>query len=89
MPGNCYTEALPSRLKKYFVILFFALDKRSLHNSKLFCEITQRVEGASGIESLLILTVAALDLAVVPRRIGTDQLMPDAQLRGHLFKRRQ
>lgn len=34
MPGNCYTEALPSRLKKYFVILFFALDKRSLHNSK-------------------------------------------------------
>ena len=27
MPGNCYTEALPSRLKKYFVILFLLLTR--------------------------------------------------------------
>jgi hypothetical protein len=27
MPGNCYTEALPSRLKKYFVILILLLTR--------------------------------------------------------------
>ena len=27
MPGNCYTEALPSRRKKYFVILFLLLTR--------------------------------------------------------------
>ena len=27
MPGNCYIEALPSRLKKYFVILFLLLTR--------------------------------------------------------------
>ena len=43
----------------------------------------------AGIEPFLILAVAALDLAVVARRIWTDQLMPDAQLRSRLFKQRR
>ena len=58
-------------------------------DSKLFCEIIQRIESVTGIESLLVLAVAALDLAVVPRRIGADQLMPDAQLGSRLFKQRR
>ena len=33
----------------------------------------------TGIEELLILTVAALDLSVVARRIGANQFMPDPQ----------
>ena len=37
-------------------------------DGELLREIVQRIEGVAGIESLLILTVAALDLAVVPRR---------------------
>ena len=58
-------------------------------DSKLFCEIAQRIESVARIESLLILTVAVLDLTVVPRRIGADQLMSDAQLGGRLFKQRR
>ena len=37
---------------------------------------------------LLSLTVAALDFAVVPRRRRADQLVPDAQFGGCLFKQR-
>ena len=58
-------------------------------DSKLFCEIAQRIESVARIESLLILTVAALDLTVVPRRIGADQLVPDVQLGSRLFKQRR
>ena len=34
----------------------------------------------AGIEAFLILAVAALDLAVVARRVGPDQLVTDAKL---------
>ena len=40
----------------------------------------------AGIEAFLILTVAALHLAVVPWCVRSDQLMPDAQLRGCFLK---
>ncbi len=43
----------------------------------------------TGIETLLVLTVAALDLAVVPWRIGTNELVSDAQLGSRLFKQRR
>ena len=57
-------------------------------NGELLCKVIQRVEVVARIEALLILTVAALDFAVVPRRIRADQLVPDAQLGGCLFKQR-
>ena len=44
---------------------------------ELLCEIVQRVERMAGVKALLILPVAALCLAVVPGRIGTDQFMPN------------
>ena len=52
------------------------------------CKVIQRVEVVARIEALLVLTVAALDFAVVPRRIRADQLVPDAQLGSRLFKQR-
>ena len=53
---------------------------------KLLCEIVQRIECVAGIEAFLILAVAALDLAVVARRVRTDQFMPDIQFGGRFFK---
>lgn len=46
---------------------------------KLLCEIVQRIECVAGIEALLVLTVAALRLTVVPRGIRAYQLMPDGR----------
>ena len=53
---------------------------------KLLCEIVQRIECVAGIEALLVLTVAALHLTVVPRGIRANQLMPDAQLSSRPLK---
>ena len=44
-------------------------------DGELLYKINQRIEGVTGIEKLLILTVAALDLSVVARRIGANQFM--------------
>ena len=55
-------------------------------DSKLLCKVIQGIERVARVEAFLILTVAALDLAVVPRRIGTNQFMPDAKLGGSFFK---
>ena len=43
---------------------------------KLQGEIPERIEGMAGIESLLILSVAAFNLAVVSGRIRPDKRMP-------------
>lgn len=51
-------------------------------NGKLLCEIIQRIESVAGVKTFLILAVAALDLAIVTRRVRTDQFMPDTQLGG-------
>ena len=40
------------------------------------------------IRALPVFAVAAHDLAVMPRGVGTDQLVPDAQPVGGLFKQR-
>ena len=40
----------------------------------------------AGIEALLILAVTTLHFAVVARRIGTDELVPDTQLGGSGLK---
>ena len=57
-------------------------------DDELLCKVIQRVEVVARIEALLVLTVAALDFAVVPRRIWANQLVPDAQLGSRLFKQR-
>ena len=52
-------------------------------DGELLYKIIQR------IEELLILTVAALDLSIVARRIGANQFMPDPQFGSHLLKQRR
>ena len=47
----------------------------SIPDSKLFLVVVEREKLVGGIEILIIFAVAALDLAVVPGRIGLDELM--------------
>ena len=46
------------------------------------------VEVGKRVEAMLILTVAVLYLAIVTGRIGTNQLVPNAQLCSGLLKER-
>ena len=55
-------------------------------DSELLCEVVQRVKAVRGIESFLVLPVAALQLAVVARRVGADKFVADTQLSGGGFK---
>ena len=55
---------------------------------ELLCKVIQRVKVVARIETFQILTVTALDLASVPRRIRADQLVPDARFGGSPFKQR-
>ena len=50
--------------------------------SELSGEVIQGVKTVAGIEAFLVLTVAALHLAVVARRIRPDELVADTQLGG-------
>ena len=56
---------------------------------KLLGEIFERIERVAGIEPLLVLPVAALDLAIVAGRVGADELVADAQLGGGFLKQRR
>ena len=49
-------------------------------DGKLLGEVLEGVKAVGRIETLLILPVATLHLAVVSWRVGTDEFMPDAQL---------
>ena len=58
-------------------------------DGELFREVIQRVNRVAGLETLLILAVAALDLAVVARGVGVDQLVPDAKRGSSPLKQRR
>ena len=49
-------------------------------DGKLLCEVLEGVKAVGKIETLLMLPVETLHLAVVSWRVGTDEFMPDAQL---------
>ena len=57
-------------------------------NSKLPGEVIQGVEAVAGVETLLVLAVAALHFAIVAGRVGTDELVADTQLGGGGLKQR-
>ena len=57
-------------------------------DGKLLFEVCKGIKAAAGIETLLVLTVAALYLAIVTGRIGTNQLVLNAQLCSGLLKER-
>ena len=52
------------------VIVFSAV------NSKLLFKVVKRIKSVSGIKIFVIFSVAAFNLAVVPRRVWLDQLVP-------------
>lgn len=56
-------------------------------DSKLGLKVSQGVEGVAGIKALLVLPVAALDLAVVSRRVRTDELVANVQIAGSFLKK--
>ena len=58
-------------------------------DGQLLCKVLKRIKGAAGVKPLLVLTMAALHLAVVTRCVGADQLVPDAQLGGGFLKQRR
>lgn len=58
-------------------------------DSKLLCKVLERIERAARVEPLLILTVASLHLAVVPRRVRANEFMPDAQFSSRPLKQRR
>ena len=57
-------------------------------HSELSIEVGKRVEAMGVVEATLILTVAALYFAIVTGRIGTNQLVPNAQLCSGFLKER-
>ena len=57
-------------------------------HSQLSIEVGKRVETMGIVEATLILTVAALYLAIVTGRIGTNQLVLNAQLCSGFLKER-
>ena len=60
----------------------------TIMDSKLLFEVCKGIKTAAGIEALLVLTVAALYLSVVPGSIRADELMTDAELLRCHFKQR-
>ena len=61
----------------------------TLSNSKLLLKVPERKEFVGSIKLLIILTVTALYLSIVPWRVRTDQLMPDSQFHQGPFKNSQ
>ena len=55
-------------------------------DGKLLGEVLEGVKAVGRIETLLILPVATLHLAVVSWCVGTDELVPDTQLHGCSLK---
>ena len=53
---------------------------------KLLGEVIQREEGVTGIKALLVLSMASFHLAVVARRVRTDELMTDTKLSSSFLK---
>ena len=56
-------------------------------DGKLFLKVRQRKERMERIKSFLVFPMAALHFAVMPGRVRTDELMPDAQLSGGFLKK--
>ena len=51
-----------------------------------FAKVIEGIKAVAGIKPFLVLPVAALHFAVVTRRIGTDELVEDAELGGGSLK---
>ena len=59
-----------------------------LSDGELGFEIVERKEPVRSVELLVVLAVTALDLAVMPRREGTDELVVDTEFGERRLKER-
>ena len=57
-------------------------------DNKLLSKVVQRVKAMAGIETLLVLPMAALHFAVVAGRIGTYSLVANAKIGSSSLKQR-
>ena len=55
-------------------------------DGELLCKVIQGVETVARVKAFLVFPVAALHLAVMAGRVGTDELEPDAQRGGSSLK---
>ena len=55
-------------------------------DGELTSEVIRGIKGVGRIEALLIFSMAAFDLAVVPGSIGTNELVSDAELSSCVLK---
>ena len=51
--------------------------RAAVEERELLGEVIEGVETMTGVKALLVLPVASLDLAVVARCVGTDELVAD------------
>jgi len=56
-------------------------------DSKLFCEVVERIKAMASIEAFLVLPVATLYLPIMAGRVGTDELVSDAKFGSGGFKK--
>ena len=61
----------------------------TLVGSELPTKVGERKERMAAVETFLVFAVASLDLAVVSWRIGTNELVLNAQSEGGCFKKRR
>ena len=59
----------------------------ALPDGKLLLEVLKGIEFVGSVEFLIVLAVAALDLAIVAWRVRTDELVLNAKLRKVFSKR--
>ena len=52
-----------------------------LVSSELLTKVGEGVEAVGAVETLLVLSMTAFDLAVMPGRVGSDELVADAEQR--------
>ena len=57
-------------------------------SSELLTKVGEGVEAVGAVETLLVLSMTAFDLAVVPGRVGADQFVAYAPGGGGGFKER-
>ncbi len=56
-------------------------------NSKLLFKISQGEKGVGGIETFLVLAVAAFHFAIMSGRVGTDEFVTDAQISSRFLEK--
>ena len=58
----------------------------TIMDRKLLIKVCKGIKAVGRIEAFLVFAVAALHFAVMPRRVRSDKLVPDAKFSRRCFK---